>query len=69
MTGAAWFLLALGIAGAAYSVYFAVHFFRHRERRRVERRARTRRLDSADTPDTERRTDRERRRSGRRDDE
>ena len=45
MTGTAWFLLALGAAGAAYSVYFGVHYYRHRERRPIERRSFERRGD------------------------
>jgi hypothetical protein len=38
MTGAAWLLLGLGAAGAAYSIYLGQHFYRHRERRRIDRR-------------------------------
>lgn len=70
MSGAAeLFLVALGVAGTLYTIYFAIHFYRHRERRRIERRARDRRRGEPSLDTEERRAGKDRRHRPRRTEE
>lgn len=57
MSAAAWFLLALGVAGGAYALYLGVHYHKHRERRRIIRRG----ASDGGTSESERRAGRDRR--------
>ncbi len=62
MSGAAWILLGLGAAGAAYSIYLGQHYYRHRERRKIDRRGPRRTPERNASAADDRRTERDRRR-------